>query len=730
MRWLLWCTTCVLTLVIGCATTSHDLLPPDAETLPPAFQIQSASDRQSLDYFLLKMADASPEKRVHWWVEFRRANLWRDVDRALACDKFAALSKQERFPLRHLALVRAHQTCAFVSKPPTLMDLATVERLSWLEKPVLEARWSIAQAKQDHALEFDLLLEKSKLSLLPEEKLELTLAALKVAEDLKDPARIEKALERREKVSARFTREPKPSDWLPMAQDLRRAREFEQARRYYEKVIKRKKTPRSVRLSALRGLAQTLKTERKKREYLEVLEQISKQTEPGKKSRNTTALRQHHDAVVFLARALWTEDAVSRARHLLLQKAKSFNKRLGRSEIFWLLGRMSEEARDYPEAVKWFKKAEAELEPKSELHEKVMWYLAWNLRKLKRWPEAVQAMAHGRDNSLNEFSKARFQYWLARTMKDANPNDNENIKKAYEELIQADPLGYYGLLAYHDLDRPIRRETAVRAPPANPSRLKEVLDHPLFEWLLAVEENDLGRELLDQASDRVRRSAKGQNDEATWTDLFNAYARTGYYQQLYESLGKVPADQRQAILAQHPDLLFPQPYRESVMAAADQHSVPAELLFAIMRQESSFNPRARSPADAFGLMQLLPEVAADAAPIAKVAYERAEDLFNPFINIPLGAFHIRQLWDRFDGQFILAVASYNASERAILTWLRMRYHGDTTTFIEDIPYEETRGYIRLVMRNMIFYKLLNSSSGEIDFPDWVLKLKPPKTLEQ
>jgi soluble lytic murein transglycosylase len=127
--------------------------------------------------------------------------------------------------------------------------------------------------------------------------------------------------------------------------------------------------------------------------------------------------------------------------------------------------------------------------------------------------------------------------------------------------------------------------------------------------------------------------------------------------------------------------------------------------------------------DAFGLMQLLPEVAERAAEEHGIPMSKAEDLYEPHINIPLGAAHLRKLWDRYRGEFVLAVASYNASERAIMNWLKTRYRGDALEFIEDIPYDETREYVKLVMRNMITYQMMNAQEKAPEFPEWALRIE-------
>jgi soluble lytic murein transglycosylase len=157
-----------------------------------------------------------------------------------------------------------------------------------------------------------------------------------------------------------------------------------------------------------------------------------------------------------------------------------------------------------------------------------------------------------------------------------------------------------------------------------------------------------------------------------------------------------------------------------VNEAGRRFGVASELMYAIMRQESSFDPLARSHADAFGLMQLIPEAARRVEEVSGIKLESPEDLYRPDVNVTLGAAFLRNLMNQHNEQFILTVASYNASEKAIRGWMKTRFRGDALEFIEDIPYEETRGYVKLVMRNYIFYLRLNSGGRPVPFPEWCL----------
>ena len=247
------------------------------------------------------------------------------------------------------------------------------------------------------------------------------------------------------------------------------------------------------------------------------------------------------------------------------------------------------------------------------------------------------------------------------------------------------------------------------------------MDINVADWLSQLNEKEALTALLDESSQLYKKS-QAQSDDG-WVRIFQYYARGGLYMKLYEGLATLSPERRKSIFEHHPHLLFPQPWTEDTGKAGLQFGIEPELIYAIIRQESAFDPYARSVADAFGVMQLLPEVAEQLATKYAIPYSTMEDLFDPKTNIYLGAAHLKELFARHRGQFILAVASYNASESVIRNWMKTRFHGDAMEFIEDIPYEETRAYVRLVMRNLIFYSLLKSKNTTIDFPDWVLKLE-------
>jgi soluble lytic murein transglycosylase len=146
------------------------------------------------------------------------------------------------------------------------------------------------------------------------------------------------------------------------------------------------------------------------------------------------------------------------------------------------------------------------------------------------------------------------------------------------------------------------------------------------------------------------------------------------------------------------------PFLEEVKSASSKFKISSSFIYSIMRQESAFDPEARSWADAFGLLQLLPKLAKGLSKRAGVQVASYTDLYHPETNIKLGARHLKDLQKRKKNKFVLYVSSYNASEKAVSHWMKTRFKGNYIEFIERIPYKETRDYVKLVLRNYFNYK--------------------------
>ncbi|MCC7405974.1 MAG: transglycosylase SLT domain-containing protein [Bdellovibrionales bacterium] len=727
---------CTIFLIVSCANSTKEILPPTTlEHLPPTLETTGDMDKESLDLQLLGIAAKYPDKTTRWWVNYKRARIWETERPGVSCPLYMELAQTRQFPLQQVALLRAFAACEgadlrFLPKKQVVPE----EFPEWMRALATEIALGKARRDGDQRTHLQLAYEKSKQNLPPQEKVELTKEALKLAQQLADGDMIKTLQARLIKLAPKFKVNPPPSEYLEVAFDFRRYREFNEARKYYQKVLSGPRFSYADKVVALKGIRTVFKLERKKPEYLQATVDLASYIETAwrKRKKPPFALTdEYHESEILLARTHWTLGQAATAQKILARLSQTLKGKHNLSEVFWLRGRMAEETGQYQEAIDWFDQGLAELKGKNgSLGEKISWYRAWNLRKLRKFEEAKVAMEKLKSAADNEFSRFRYSFWLAMTLKNLGQSDPARLE--LESLTKEDPLGYYGLLAYRELGRPVTVEglnkSALHEEPEISPKFRGLLERPYVEWLLAVGESQIANDYLDHIADGYRK--RENQDEATWVGLFRYYAKSGIYLSLYNQLGKLEPLQRNSILNRYPELVFPTPYKDLVSSSSNRYGVSAELIYAIMRQESAFNPAARSPADAFGLMQLLPEVAQRTAQENQVDFKKDIELYEPHINIPIGSAYLRELWDRFNGQFILTVASYNASEDAIFTWLRTRFRGDTLEFIEDIPYEETRGYVRLVMRNLVFYNLMISGKPTIPFPEWCLALTAPSTTSQ
>ncbi len=156
------------------------------------------------------------------------------------------------------------------------------------------------------------------------------------------------------------------------------------------------------------------------------------------------------------------------------------------------------------------------------------------------------------------------------------------------------------------------------------------------------------------------------------------------------------------------ELRFPSPLSNMFYQHARKQAIDPSWAIAIARQESAFNATARSHAGAKGLMQLMPATARETARQKRIRYHRESDLFKPSVNIALGTAHLSQLIQQFDGNKVFATAAYNAGASRVNRWRRQRGHLPLDIWIETIPFDETRQYVKNVLAFRVIYNSMDN----------------------
>jgi len=319
-----------------------------------------------------------------------------------------------------------------------------------------------------------------------------------------------------------------------------------------------------------------------------------------------------------------------------------------------------------------------------------------------RFRLAARAMQLGRPDSAAKLYQAevdaggvqRFaaRFWLGRLARARG--DTAKAVALWTALAREDSIGYYGLRARRDANLPPLRIAETPAASLSPD---------VAAGLAIVDTLGLaGLDTEAQAEVRWALTHPPQGIDALigWSAGLAvrgwgpAGVRLGWQAAL-----RSPNDPR--VLR----AIFPWPNRAAVEGEAREFDVDPLLYVAIVRQESVFDLQALSTAGARGLAQLLPGTAASTARSLDVTFY-PEWITVPDLNLHLGAAHLADLLRRYGGRIEVAAAAYNAGTTPVARWLTRPGADDPDQFIELIPYLETRGYVRAVLRNRELYRAL------------------------
>jgi soluble lytic murein transglycosylase len=151
---------------------------------------------------------------------------------------------------------------------------------------------------------------------------------------------------------------------------------------------------------------------------------------------------------------------------------------------------------------------------------------------------------------------------------------------------------------------------------------------------------------------------------------------------------------------------FPAPFRDEVVRASRQQKLDPRLVLSIMRQESGFNPRAKSGAGARGLLQMTPDMAAKYAPQVKLQNVTEDDLYRPDVNLLVATAYLADLDRMFPGLPEAIAASYNGGEDNVARWVARSVHKDRGVFTSEVGFTESKDYVNKVLSNYRAYKIL------------------------
>jgi soluble lytic murein transglycosylase len=401
-------------------------------------------------------------------------------------------------------------------------------------------------------------------------------------------------------------------------------------------------------------------------------------------------------ALATAARWRWNADEDDRAERLYHELLQRFPASKEAPQALYALGRIRQEARDYDGAHARYSELATRF-PQSPLAFEARWRSGW-----AHWLAGDDTRAAAELGALASATsgdeRVAAEYWEARALERlGDPRSHDRMLHVAERHGET----YYGAL--------MRARLGLGPHPVTPEIEPST---PTFPEDLTGPHAERARRLSALGFPGLaRRELDALAPDASSATLLEAYAAVGAPG---AALGLARRQWPSEDAAQR-RYLYPLGFWEVVEEEAWANGLDPLLVSAVIRQESRFRPEAISPANAHGLMQLLPPTACDVARQGGQPEPRTDALRDVRTNVALGTRHLRELLDRYLGSTVRALAAYNAGAEAVAKWDAR--HGDRPVdeFVELISYEETRDYVKSVLGDYQVYRTLYAPSASTTF---------------
>ena len=334
--------------------------------------------------------------------------------------------------------------------------------------------------------------------------------------------------------------------------------------------------------------------------------------------------------------------------------------------------------RHEPQAVDWLRRVDA-----AHADEHAQRWRAAAAALHARWGEVIEAVASMPEK---ERGRERWRYWRARALEASDRTDEARAE--FESLARE--RDYYGFLAADRLGTGYRfnhRPLAVAA-----ATVERVAATPAVRRALEL----LALERRVDARREWYRGTRGFDQEELKAASWIARCRDWHGRAI---LTIVRTPEQDDI-----ELRFPLAFRDTVESASSRRSLSPATVYAFIRQESAFMPDARSAVGALGLMQIMPRTGRALMRETGRQWRNNRQLLAPDLNVTLGTHYVRSLLSRTGGRLPLAAASYNAGPHRVRGWLPADGEVEAAVWIDNIPFTETRRYVRRILAYSAIYE--------------------------
>ncbi|OHE57694.1 MAG: hypothetical protein A2Z47_02645 [Thermodesulfovibrio sp. RBG_19FT_COMBO_42_12] len=333
--------------------------------------------------------------------------------------------------------------------------------------------------------------------------------------------------------------------------------------------------------------------------------------------------------------------------------------------------------------------------------EDALWGIGWTYFLTGEYKKAADIFT----NLYDTYNDTRYLYWKARSL-EANGEDAFSIYRTIVDMGKESD--FYSIMSYTKYKRSYEQ--------SNIDKTQKFFGTatPIRENPIPPRENDRVEALFDLglSKEALLELIYISKNTSSMEDLL-------YICSKFQELGEYKYLVRLAVKVPHIEELlrfrYPLAYWDVVEGLSEKYGTDPLLVLSVAREESRFDSKARSTAGALGLMQIIPGTAYRLDNNLKLGINGSHELLDVKNNLHLGIFYLRNLIGEFSS-YSHALAAYNAGEETVRKWLRKGNYKSADEFIEDIPYSETRNYVKRVITTFFEYKRLSSiEDGMIKF---------------
>ncbi len=381
-------------------------------------------------------------------------------------------------------------------------------------------------------------------------------------------------------------------------------------------------------------------------------------------------------------------------------------------EVLWKVAWLYEDGPDLHNAIKTYHKL-VRTYRRTQFRDEAYFRIGLDYYRLKNYNKARAAWEDAVGATKDRFQKDRLLYWIGKSYE-----KQQNYQKQGELLIELAkrPVdSYYNLKAFFLTSNGRQTHKQIsdifwQLHEGNQSYLPGHISE--FRRALLVKEI-LGRAWSDRELQALEFNA---NDWQRVYALGELHERMGNYGRAYRKFRSIfNAHFFDAALSDMVPVfkkLYPFYFTNIVDSMAGVYDVPPALILSVMKKESAFEPSVISYANAYGLMQLLPNTASQIAPKISMRYSSTRQLFNPQMNITMGTYYLSSLLHRYHGNYVMALAAYNAGPHRVDRWKNRYPTKDDDLFMENLEFEQTRVYVRTCLKYFWIYREI-MNPGEI-----------------